>query len=110
MQQSQLLKGVLEGAVLALLADADSYGYDVARTLRTGPLAKVAGASVYRALRKLEDEGALSSSVVASRCGPPRRSYRITPVGRERLAAERGAWRAFARSIDKLLASAGPAP
>ncbi len=51
--QSQLLKGVLDLAVLAVLADEDGYGYDVVRRLREGGVEAVAEASVYGTLRRL---------------------------------------------------------
>src|SRR5947208_1219122 len=49
---TQLLKGVLDLAVLAVLAESDSYGYDVLRRLRENGLDHVGDASVYGTLRR----------------------------------------------------------
>ena len=53
MDTTQLLKGVLDLAVLAVLDDEDGYGYDVVRRLRAAGLDDVADASVYGTLRRL---------------------------------------------------------
>ena len=53
MDTTQLLKGVLDVAVLAVLDQEDGYGYDVVRRLRAAGLDDVADASVYGTLRRL---------------------------------------------------------
>src|SRR5699024_8509602 len=58
MDTTQLLKGVLDAAVLAVLAEADGYGYDVVRRLRAAGLDAVGDASVYGTLRRLYAAGA----------------------------------------------------
>ena len=61
MDNTQLLKGVLDLAVLAVVDDEDGYGYDVVRRLRAGGLDDVGDASVYGTLRRLYAAGALTS-------------------------------------------------
>src|SRR5258708_25870371 len=78
---SQLLKGVLDLAVLAVLADRDSYGYEVLRRLRVSGLHGGGDASVYGTLRRLFQAGALTSYVVPSDEGPNRRYYRLSAHG-----------------------------
>ena len=53
MDTTQLVKGVLDLAVLAVVADEDGYGYDVVRRLRAAGLEDVGDASVYGTLRRL---------------------------------------------------------
>ena len=53
MDQTQLLKGVLDLAVLAVVQGEDGYGYDIVRRLRDGGLADVGDASGYGTLRRL---------------------------------------------------------
>ena len=79
MDTTQLLKGVLDVAVLAVVEDEDGYGYDVVRRLRAGGLEEVGDASVYGTLRRLYSAGALTSYVVPSEEGPHRKYYGITP-------------------------------
>ena len=85
---SQLLKGVLPLATLAVVESADAYGYEVRHQLRAGGLDSVGDASVYGTLQRLYDGGLLSSYVVPSDSGPSRQYYAITPSGR--LALSRG--------------------
>ena len=47
MDTTQLLKGVLDVAVLAVLRQEDGYGYDIVRRLREAGLGDVGDASVY---------------------------------------------------------------
>jgi len=96
MDTTQLLKGVLDVAVLAVVADQDGYGYDVVRRLRSAGLEEVGEASVYGTLRRLYSSGALSSYVVPSDEGPHRKYYGINAQGRAMLEAQRKDWDSFA--------------
>jgi PadR family transcriptional regulator PadR len=103
MDASQLLKGVLDVAVLAVVAEEDGYGYDVLRRLRAAGLSEVGDASVYGTLRRLFGAGALSSYVVPSEEGPHRKYYALTDRGRTQLCTSRDDWNSFARTLDTLL-------
>ena len=87
MDSTQLLKGVLDVAVLAAIQDADGYGYDVVRRLRSAGLVEIGDASVYGTLRRLYSAGALTSYVVrrtaariASTTGSTHRAGRCWPT------------------------------
>ena len=108
MDTTQLLKGVLDLAVLAVVADEDGYGYDVLRRLRAGGLSEVGDASVYGTLRRLYSAGALSSYVVPSDGGPHRKYYAVTPQGRDMLAAQRSDWTDFSIAMTRLLDEKAP--
>lgn len=103
MEATQLLKGVLDTAVLAVVQRADGYGYDVVRRLREAGLEEVGDASVYGTLRRLYAAGALSTYVVPSDDGPHRKYYSITPSGRELLEQQREDWHRFSSVIAELI-------
>ena len=107
MDTTQLLKGVLDAAVLAVVAREDGYGYDVVRRLRAAGLEEVGEASVYGTLRRLYSAGALTSYVVPSDEGPHRKYYGINAQGRAALDAQRKAWGEFSTALTDLLASEG---
>ncbi len=107
MDQTQLLKGVLDLAVLAVVQGEDGYGYDVVRRLRDGGLTEVGDASVYGTLRRLYAAGALTSYVVPSESGPHRKYYGITAIGRDQLKRQRDDWDAFSTTLDRILAGPG---
>lgn len=100
---TQLLKGVLDLAVLAVLRTGDAYGYEVVRRLREAGLGDVGDASVYGTLRRLYGAGSLSNYVVPSEEGPHRKYYGLTPVGRERFQREAATWRRFAAAMEGLV-------
>ena len=109
MDTSQLLKGVLDLAVLAVVADEDAYGYDIVRRLREAGLEDVGDASVYGTLRRLFRSGSLSSYVVPSDEGPHRKYYAVTAAGRQALSNGTKTWRHFADVLDELLGTEGKA-
>ncbi len=106
-ETTQLVKGVLDMAVLAVVADEDGYGYDVVRRLRAAGLDDVGDASVYGTLRRLFNAGALTSYVVPSEEGPHRKYYGINAQGRAQLELEGKTWRTFTATMEELLTTAG---
>src|SRR5689334_25432289 len=107
MDTTQLLKGVLDLAVLAVVDGEDGYGYDIVRRLRDGGLSDVGDASVYGTLRRLYSAGALTSYVVPSEAGPHRKYYGITPTGRSQLKQQRDDWATFSTTVTRLLNKQG---
>jgi PadR family transcriptional regulator, regulatory protein PadR len=105
MDRSQLLRGALDAAALAVVAEQDGYGYDVLRRLRAAGLTDVGDASVYGTLRRLYRSGALTSYVMPSDEGPHRRYYGITARGRVQLAEAREMWADFSETLTSLLNS-----
>ncbi len=103
MDTSQLLKGVLDLAVLAVLDRGDGYGYEVVRGLRAAGLNEVGDASVYGTLRRLYNAGLLTSYVVPSEEGPHRKYYSLNEPGRARLLESGKTWKSFAQALDDLL-------
>ncbi len=100
---TQLLKGVLDAAVLAVVEQEDGYGYDVLRRLRAAGLQDIGDASVYGTLRRLYAAGALTSYVVPSDEGPHRKYYGITAHGRAMLGTQRKEWQEFTGTVAGLL-------
>ena len=105
--QRELSAGLTSLVLLSVLADAgeDLYGYEIARRLSGdheggGPFKLGA---LYPVLRNMSSAGLLSSRVVPSYAGPARRYYRITPSGREALAAWRATWITTRDFVDSTL-------
>ena len=103
MDQTQLLKGVLELAVLAVIAKGETYGYEILSTLETAGLDGVGDASVYGTLRRLEQAGHLSSRLEASDSGPARKYYVLTPAGQKQLAARAETWSRISGALEGLV-------
>jgi PadR family transcriptional regulator PadR len=106
---TQLLKGVLDLAVLAALQADDGYGYDILRRLRAAGLEDVGDASVYGTLRRLFNAGFLNTYVVPSDEGPHRKYYALNAAGRAELERSGKVWQEFAATMDDLLHERGTA-
>jgi PadR family transcriptional regulator PadR len=106
---TQLLKGVLDLAVLAALRDEDGYGYDILRRLRAAGLDDVGDASVYGTLRRLFNAGFLNTYVVPSDEGPHRKYYGLNAAGRAELQRSGKIWHSFASIMEDLLRDRGAA-
>ena len=103
MDTTQMLKGVLDMAVLAVLRKEDGYGYDVVRRLREAGLEEVGDASVYGTLRRLFGAGHLTSYVVPSDEGPNRKYYALNASGRDVLTRSAKTWASFSHVMHNLL-------
>ena len=82
--------------VLAILAEADSYGYAIlqrARELSGGRMEWTDG-MLYPVLHRLERLGHVEARWETADSGRRRKYYRITPQGRDQLAEERRQWQA----------------
>jgi PadR family transcriptional regulator, regulatory protein PadR len=103
--RSDLLRGHLDGLLLAVLADAPAHGYELSQRLteRSGGELGVPEGSLYPALHRLERGGLIASSWSTVE-GRRRRVYRLTPSGRRAADASRSEWRAFSAAIDRVLA------
>ncbi len=105
---SQLLKGVLSLLLLRLLAERESYGYEVVQRLQALGLSGIAEGSVYPALARLERESRVESRLIASRSGPARKYYRPTPAGRQALEDGTASWLSLAELVNPVLAGRPP--
>lgn len=110
--QKDLNAGLVALVLLAVLAatDEDAYGYDIAKRLqrvRDGEALFKEG-TIYPVLRSLAASGWLSSRIVPSYSGPPRRYYRITDEGRAVLARWRSVWRDTRDFVDQFTGPASP--
>jgi PadR family transcriptional regulator PadR len=104
----QLLKGVLSPLLLRLLAERESYGYELVQRLRAAGLSGISDGTVYPALSRLEREGRISSRLVASRSGPARKYYRPTDSGYAALAEATADWLALAATVNGVLSHPVP--
>ena len=101
--ESQMMKGILEGCVLALLSHTSSYGYRVVERMRTFGFSDVAEATVYPILTRLEKKGQLSVEKRRSAIGPPRKYYALTTAGHAALAQFESNWHDTVRIVGRVL-------
>lgn len=99
----QLLKGVLSLLLLHLLAEQESYGYELVKRLQGLGLTEVMEGTVYPALARLEREQRVASRSIASNAGPARKYYRPTPSGYAALADGTRRWQLLNDAVARQL-------
>lgn len=97
-----MLKGVLEGCVLEIISRGETYGYEIASSLRTLGFADVVEGTVYTILLRLEKNKLVDIEKRPSTLGPPRRFYSLNEAGRAELAAFWAKWDFVSLKLNEL--------
>jgi PadR family transcriptional regulator, regulatory protein PadR len=98
-QITEMLKGILEGVVLALLSMRPAYGYEITARLRDEGFSDIAEGTVYALLVRIEQRGFVNVEKVPSEKGPPRKVYSLNVLGAEYLEEF---WRNWAFLTERL--------
>lgn len=101
-QLTELLKGTLEGIVLAFLAARPAYGYEITAWLREQGFADIAEGTVYALLVRIEQRGLVDVEKVPSEKGPPRKVYTLNERGRRDLAEFWTTWSFLSERLGRL--------
>jgi PadR family transcriptional regulator PadR len=106
--QKDLNSGLVALVLLAVLdrTSEDLYGYEIAKRLQKANEGEALfkEGTVYPVLRALSANGLLTSRIVPSYAGPPRRYYRITEEGRAVLTDWSGIWHQTRDFVDRFIA------
>jgi len=101
-QQTEMLKGILEGMVLAILAGRPAYGYEITAWLREQGFDEIAEGTIYALLVRIEQRGLVDVEKVPSEKGPPRKVYSLNQQGREYLDEFWRTWSFLAERLAQL--------
>ena len=101
-QMTEMLKGTLEGIVLAILSGRPAYGYEITSWLRDQGFSDIAEGTVYALLVRVEQRGLVDVEKVPSEKGPPRKVYSLNVEGREHLSEFWRTWSFLAERIEQL--------
>ena len=104
---SQMLKGTLEGCVLAVLRAEECYGYEISQRLESYGFGRIPEGTVYPLLLRLEKRGAITASYRASAEGPQRKYYTLTDQGQAELEEFLCHYREMTRAVDRLIQETG---
>lgn len=99
MEDSQLLRGILEGCVLAVIARGETYGYEILAELERNGFENLLEGTLYPVLTRLEKKGLIACRKAKSPFGPIRKYYSITEDGQQY-------FNEFKKSYEKITASA----
>jgi PadR family transcriptional regulator, regulatory protein PadR len=101
-QLTEMLKGTLEGIVLAILSGRPAYGYEITAWLRDQGFSDIAEGTVYALLIRVEQRGFVDVEKVPSEKGPPRKVYSLNAQGRKYLEEFWGTWSFLAERLEQL--------
>ena len=101
-QITEMLKGTLEGMILAILAGRAAYGYEITAWLRERGFADIAEGTVYALLVRIEQRGLVDVEKVSSEKGPPRKVYSLNAEGRVALDEFWTTWGFLAERLEEL--------
>ena len=101
-QITEMLKGTLEGIVLAILSVRSAYGYEITAWLREQGFSDIAEGTVYALLVRIEQRGLVDVEKVPSEKGPPRKVYSLNTRGQEYLNEFWRTWSFLAERLEKL--------
>ena len=100
--RSQLLKGILEGCILAVIAKETVYGYELTMKLHAMRI-EVSEGSIYPLLLRLQKEKLIAGEMRESPSGPNRKYYTLTQKGEEALQEFKIHWVNLKGPVDELL-------
>lgn len=101
-QMTEMLKGTLEGIVLALLASSPAYGYEITAQLRERGFEEIAEGTVYALLVRIEQKGLVDIEKVPSEKGPPRKVYTLNAQGTDELNEFWNTWSLISARLETL--------
>lgn len=99
---TEMLKGTLEGIVLAILLGRAAYGYEITAWLRDQGFPDIAEGTVYAVLVRIEQKGLVDVEKVPSEKGPPRKVYSLNAEGRTYLEEFWTTWSFLADRLGQL--------
>lgn len=98
--QAQMRKGVLEFCILSIISQGEIYPSDIISKMKEAKLIVVEG-TLYPMLTRLKNAGLLAYTWVESNAGPPRKYYKLTPLGEELLKELRITWDELVAAVNK---------
>ncbi|MEK3889155.1 PadR family transcriptional regulator [Bacillus sp. FSL K6-3431] len=100
--RSQLLKGILDGCVLAIIEKDSAYGYELSQKLQTIGLHDVSEGTIYPVLLRLQKNGLIRGEMRPSDTGPNRKYYFLTVDGEEALTTITEEWQQISNPVNEL--------
>lgn len=101
--ESQMLKGVIEGVILQIIKNKETYGYEIVENLRLNGFYNMTESTVYPILQRLSNKGLILSSKEKSKLGPKRKYHYITPKGEEYLEEFKESFRELERLVGNII-------
>lgn len=99
----QFKKGVLELCVMALLSQREHYGYELVEKISSS--IEISEGTIYPLLKRLKDEGLVTTYLEESESGAPRKYYKLTETGEKVRNEYETEWKDFVSKVNNLLSA-----
>ena len=103
MEDTQLMKGILEGCVLSIISENETYGYEILTRLVLEGFNELGEGTLYPVLTRLEKKGLISCRKQKSPLGPVRKYYTLSKEGYEWLEEFKKVYKSTVNSANKIL-------
>ena len=98
---TQFKKGVLELVVMIVVSKQDIYGYELVK--QVCEVVQVNEGTIYPLLKRMTNEKYFETYLRESTEGPPRKYYRITPLGLDAMNQLKSDWLQFSKQINQFI-------
>lgn len=100
--RSQFLRGTLEGCILKIIENNETYGYEIAEKLQKYGFSEISEGTIYPLLLRLEKNGMINSVKKESAYGPKRKYYSLTETGKKEILEFYTIWVEIQNGINKI--------
>ena len=101
--QTQMLKGILEGCILKIVSAKSRYSQEIVRRLKEYGFENMSEGTLFPLLLRLEKEGDFETERAANPLGPSRKYYSLSAAGREESRLFQKTWEDFSTVVNHIL-------
>ncbi|GAA0596703.1 PadR family transcriptional regulator [Virgibacillus siamensis] len=103
MSTTQMMKGILDGCLLAIIKDREVYGYELAEQLEMYGFDSLSEGTIYPLLLRMQKEELVTSTRKKSTAGPKRKYYSLTKKGEQELGKFLERWNYLQVNVNRVL-------
>jgi len=103
LSMTQMLKGIIDGCLLAIIENEEVYGYELAEKLEGFGFDSFSEGTIYPLLIRMQKEELVSSTFKKSTAGPKRKYYSLTPKGKVELESFIVRWNSLQINVNRVL-------
>ncbi|PFK30689.1 PadR family transcriptional regulator [Bacillus cereus] len=100
---TQMLKGILDGCILAIIQEGEVYGYELTEKLHSYGFHSFSEGTIYPLLLRMQKEGLLTSVLRESTAGPKRKYYQLSELGEKELNSFKERWTDLKISVEQVI-------
>jgi PadR family transcriptional regulator, regulatory protein PadR len=100
---TQMLKGILDGCLLAIIKEGEIYGYELAARLESYGFHSFSEGTIYPLLLRMQKEKLISATLKKSTAGPKRKYYSLTEKGEQELKLFITRWEQLSFTVNNVL-------